>query len=341
MFRFAHPTYLYGLLLIPVLVAVFLLLNLRRRRQLREYGDPQLLESLMPDVSPAREWWHFVLQMLALTLCFLMLAGPQFGSKVEKRKRQGVELIIAQDVSKSMLSQDILPDRMEKSKQTLSKLIDELVNDRVGLIVFAGEAYTQLPITADYVSAKMFLNSISTDMVPIQGTAIGSAIDLALRSFGPESEAGRAIIVITDGENHEGNAVERAKAAYEQGVRVHVVGMGSTKGGPIPTGRNNEYHKDREGNVVITKLNEEMCQQIAQAGGGIYVRSDNSNAALKVLVRELNKMTKTEIETTVYAEYDDQFQALAWVILALLFVDMFILHRRNDRMKHFKLFGNE
>lgn len=341
MFRFAHPTYLYGLLLIPVLVAVFLLLNLRRRRQLREYGDPQLLESLMPDVSPAREWWHFVLQMLALTLCFLMLAGPQFGSKVEKRKRQGVELIIAQDVSKSMLSQDILPDRMEKSKQTLSKLIDELVNDRVGLIVFAGEAYTQLPITADYVSAKMFLSSISTDMVPIQGTAIGSAIDLALRSFGPESEAGRAIIVITDGENHEGNAVERAKAAYEQGVRIHVVGMGSTKGGPIPTGRNNEYHKDREGNVVITKLNEEMCQQIAQAGGGIYVRSDNSNAALKVLVRELNKMTKTEIETTVYAEYDDQFQALAWVILALLFVDMFILHRRNDRMKHFKLFGDE
>ena len=240
-----------------------------------------------------------------------------------------------------MLAQDILPNRMEKSKQTLSKLIDELVNDRVGLIVFAGEAYTQLPITADYVSAKMFLSSISTDMVPIQGTAIGSAIDLALRSFGPESEAGRAVIVITDGENHEGNAVERAKAAYEQGVRVHVVGMGSTKGAPIPTGRNNEYHKDREGNVVITKLNEEMCQQIAQAGGGIYVRSDNSNAALKVLVRELNKMTKTEIETTVYAEYDDQFQALAWVILALLFVDMFILHRRSDRMKHFKLFGNE
>jgi len=341
MFRFAHPTYLYGLLLIPLLVAVFLLLNWRRKRQLSAYGDPQLLQDLMPDVSEAREWWHFVLQMLSLTLCFLMLAGPQFGSKIEKRKRQGVELIIAQDVSKSMLAQDILPNRMEKSKQTLSKLIDELVNDRVGLIVFAGEAYTQLPITADYVSAKMFLSSISTDMVPIQGTAIGSAIDLALRSFGPESEAGRAVIVITDGENHESNAVERAKAAYEQGVRVHVVGMGSTKGAPIPTGRNNEYHKDREGNVVITKLNEEMCQQIAQAGGGIYVRSDNSNAALKVLVRELNKMTKTEIETTVYAEYDDQFQALAWVILALLFVDMFILHRRSDRMKHFKLFGNE
>lgn len=341
MFRFAHPTYLYGLLLIPVLAALFLLLRWHRQRRLRQWGDPSLLQTLMPDVSPAREWWHFVLQMLALTLCFLMLAGPQFGSKIEKRKRQGVELIIAQDVSKSMLSQDILPNRMEKSKQTLSKLIDELVNDRIGLVVFAGEAYIQLPITADYVSAKMFLGTISTDMVPVQGTAIGSAIDLALRSFGPDSETGRAIIIITDGENHEGDAVERAKAAYEQGVRVHVVGMGSSKGAPIPTGRNNEFHKDREGNVVVTRLNEEMCQQIAQAGGGIYVRSDNSNAALKVLVRELNKMTKSEMETTVYAEYDDQFQALAWIILALLLVDMFILNRKNDRMKRFRLFGNE
>ncbi len=338
MFRFEHPQYLYFLLLIPLLLAVFFYRNVMQKRQLRKYGNPALLAQLMPAVSPARRIWHIVLQLLALALCVFMLAGPQFGSKLEKNKRQGSELMIALDVSRSMNAQDIAPSRMEKAKQTLSKLIDGLSDDKIGLIVFAGDAYTQLPITADYVSAKMFLNTISTDMVPVQGTAIGAALDLAMRSFGTKTDADRAVVIITDGENHEGDALEKAKACFEQGVRVHVIGMGLPKGSPIPTGRQNDFHKDKEGNVVISKLNEEMCQQIAQAGGGLYVRSDNSNAALRMLLQELGKMNQADIETTVYTEYDDQFPSLAWLMLLVLLVDIFILERRNDKWKNLKLF---
>lgn len=338
MFRFEHPQYLYLLLLIPLLLLLYLYRNALQKKQLKRYGDPQLMALLMPRISPARRVWHIVLQLTALTLCVFMLAGPQFGSKLEKIKRQGSELMIALDVSRSMNAQDIAPSRMDKSKQTLSKLIDELSDDKIGLIVFAGDAFTQLPITADYVSAKMFLNTISTDLVPVQGTAIGKALDLAMRSFGAKTEADRAVIVITDGENHEDDALAKAKACLEQGVRVHVIGMGLPKGAPIPSGRPNDFHKDKEGNVVISKLNEEMCQQIAQAGGGIYVRSDNSNAALKMLLQELGKMNQADIETTVYTEYDDQFPSLAWVLLALLLIDMFIMEARNEKLKNIKLF---
>jgi Ca-activated chloride channel family protein len=237
-----------------------------------------------------------------------------------------------------MMAEDLIPNRLEKSKQTLSRLIDQLANDKIGLIVFAGEAYTQLPITADYISAKMFLNTISTELVPTQGTAIGSAIQLALRSFGLDQEAERAIVVITDGENHEDDAVLQAQEAQKLGIKIHVIGMGSLKGAPIPQGLNNDYHKDKEGNVVITKLNEEMCQQIALAGGGVYVRADNTNTALRVLNKELDSMKKSDIETTVYAEYDEQFQALAWIVLLLLFVDMFILDKKNPALRRLKLF---
>lgn len=338
MFRFEHPQYLYLLLLIPLLLLLYLYRNALQKKQLKRYGDPQLMALLMPRISLARRVWHIVLQLTALTLCIFMLAGPQFGSKLEKIKRQGSELMIALDVSRSMNAQDIAPSRMDKSKQTLSKLIDELSDDKIGLIVFAGDAFTQLPITADYVSAKMFLNTISTDLVPVQGTAIGKALDLAMRSFGAKTEADRAVIVITDGENHEDDALAKAKACLEQGVRVHVIGMGLPKGAPIPSGRPNDFHKDKEGNVVISKLNEEMCQQIAQAGGGIYVRSDNSNAALKMLLQELGKMNQADIETTVYTEYDDQFPSLAWVLLALLLIDMFIMEARNEKLKNIKLF---
>lgn len=338
MFRFSDPQYLYILLSIPLLFAYFICLNKRDKKNLQRYGQAEVLAALMPDVSLVRQYWHFGLQITAIALAIVMIAGPQFGSKLEKQKRHGVELMIAVDVSNSMMAEDIVPSRMEKSKQTLSKLIDHLVNDKIGLVVFAGNAYTQLPITADYVSAKMFLNTLSTDMVPVQGTAIGAAIQLAMRSFNMESEAEKAIIIITDGENHEDDAVTMAQEAQKQGVKIHVIGMGMPKGGPIPTLKHNDYHKDKEGNIVITKLNEEMCRKIAQAGGGLYVRSDNSNAALKMLIGELDKMTKSEIETSVYTEYDEQYQALAWAILLLLLVDMFILDRKNPRIKNIKWF---
>lgn len=338
MFKFAHPEYLYFLIAVPLLFLWQLWMNRRQKKALKAFGDPQLMASLMPAVSASRRRWHFILQLLALTICIFMVAGPQFGSKLEKVKRKGAEIMIALDTSKSMLSEDIAPSRMDKSKQILSKLIDGMVNDKVGLIVFAGDAYTQLPITADYVSAKMFLNTISTDMVPVQGTAIGAAITLAMRSFNMESATDKAVIVLTDGENHEDDAVAAAKEALSKGVHVHVVGVGSAKGGPIPTGKTNDYHHDKQGNIVITKLNETMCQEIAAAGGGIYVRADNSNAALKVLLAELDKMNKADMETTVYTEYDEQFPALAWMVLVLLLVDMFILERRSARLKNIKWF---
>ncbi len=338
MFRFSDPNYIYLLILPLLLFGLFLLLNRRGQKQLRKYGNPELLEALMPDVSTTRRWLHFLLQLTAIIVGVFMVAGPQFGSKLEKQKRQGAEVIVTLDVSNSMMSEDLVPNRLEKSKQTLSRLIDQLANDKIGLIVFAGEAYTQLPITADYISAKMFLNTISTEMVPTQGTAIGAAIQLALRSFGLDQEAERAIVVITDGENHEDDAVLQAQEAQKQGIKVHVVGMGSLKGAPIPQGLNNDYHKDKDGNVVITRLNEEMCQQIALAGGGVYVRADNTNTALRVLNKELDSMKKSDIETTFYAEYDEQFQALAWIVLLLLFVDMFILDKKNPALRNLKLF---
>jgi len=338
MFRFSNPEYLYLLLLVPFLVVIFIAGNIKRKKRLKAYGNPELIAQLMPDVSYRRPWLKFTLQLMAISLCVIMVAGPQFGSKMEKVKRQGAEIMIALDVSNSMMAEDIMPNRLAKSKQMLSKLVDKLKDDKIGLVVFAGDAFTQLPITSDYVSAKMFMSSISPELVPTQGTAIGAAIDLCARSFAPKDKAERAIIVITDGENFEDDAVERAKAALEMGIKTHVVGMGLDKGAPIPIAGSNDFRKDKDGNVVITKLNEKMCQEIAAAGSGIYVRSDNTNGALRVLTGELDKMTKTNVESSVYSEYDEQFQGLAWIILVLLLVDVFILERKNRLLRKVKLF---
>lgn len=339
MFRFSNPEYLYLLISIPVII--FLLINGRRnrRKRLKIYGNPELLAQLMPDLSKRRPVFKHILQLTAITVCIFMIAGPQFGSKIEKVKRRGIELMIALDVSNSMMAEDITPNRLEKSKQLVSKLVDKLQDDKIGMIVFAGEAFTQLPITSDYVSAKVFMSTISPELVKAQGTAIGLAIDLCVRSFGPKGEAERSIIVITDGENFEDNAIESAKTALEQGIKVNVVGIGNEQGAPIPVGMSGrDFMKDKDQNVVITKLNEKMCQEIAAAGKGIYVRSDNANSALRVLSRELDKMTKSDIESSVYSEYDEQFQALAWLALMLLLVDIFILERKNELFRNIKLF---
>jgi len=338
MFRFSNPEYLYLLLLIPFLALVFIAENRKRKKRLKTYGNLDLIDQLMPDVSKRRPWLKFILQLTAIGICIFMIAGPQFGSKMEKVKRQGAELMIALDVSNSMMAEDITPNRLSKAKQILSKLVDKMKDDKIGLIVFAGEAFTQLPITSDYVSAKMFMSSITPALVPTQGTAIGSAIDLCVRSFPQKGEAERAIILITDGENFEDNAVERAKAALEQGIKTHVIGMGLDKGAPIPMSNSNDFRKDKDGNVVITKLNEQMCQEIAAAGEGIYVRSDNTNSALRVIASELDKMTKADVESSVYSEYDEQFQGLSWIILVLLLIDIFILERKNKLLRKVKLF---
>jgi Ca-activated chloride channel homolog len=338
MFRFSNPEYLYLLSLIPVLVFLFIAVNRRQQKRLKAYGNPELLAQLMPDVSHRRPLLKFILQLTAIGVCIFLIAGPQFGSKMEKSKRQGAELMIALDVSNSMMAEDITPNRLGKAKQILSKLVDQLKDDKIGLIVFAGDAFTQLPITTDYVSAKMFMSTISPELVPTQGTAIGKAIDLCMKSFPPKGKAERAIIVITDGENFEDDAAGMAKAAAEEGIKTHVIGMGLEQGSPIPMPNSSDFRKDKEGNVVITKLNEKMCQDIAAAGSGIYIHSDNSNAALKLLEAQLDKMTKSELESSVYSEYDEQFQGLAWIVLVLLLIDMIILERKNKLLRNVRLF---
>ena len=341
MFRLEEPTYLYLLLLLPFLAAFYLYSNYRRRKAIRKFGDPVLMAQLMPDVSKYRPDVKFWLVFAAIGLFAVLLARPQFGSKLETVKRQGVEVMIALDISNSMLAQDVQPSRLEKAKRLVAQLVDKMENDKVGMIVFAGDAFTQLPITSDYISAKMFLESINPSLISKQGTAIGAAINLATRSFTPQEGVGRAVIVITDGENHEGGAVEAAKAAAEKGIQVSVLGVGMPDGAPIPVEGTNDFRRDRDGNVVVTRLNEQMCQEIAQAGDGIYVRVDNSNAAQKVIAQEINKMAKADVETQVYTEFNEQFQAVAWIILLLLLAEMLILERKNPLFRNIHLFKKE
>ena len=327
MFRFEEPTYLYLLLLLPFLAAFYLYSNYRRRKAIRKFGDPVLMAQLMPDVSKYRPDVKFWLVFAAIGLFAVLLARPQFGSKL--------------DISNSMLAQDVQPSRLEKAKRLVAQLVDKMENDKVGMIVFAGDAFTQLPITSDYISAKMFLESINPSLISKQGTAIGAAINLATRSFTPQEGVGRAVIVITDGENHEGGAVEAAKAAAEKGIQVSVLGVGMPDGAPIPVEGTNDFRRDRDGNVVVTRLNEQMCQEIAQAGDGIYVRVDNSNAAQKAIAQEINKMAKADVETQVYTEFNEQFQAVAWIILLLLLAEMLILERKNPLFRNIHLFKKE
>lgn len=341
MFRFEEPEYLYLLLIVPLLVLFYLYSNYRRRKAIRKFGDPALLEQLMPDVSKYRPDVKFSLVLVAVGLFAVLLARPQFGSKLETVKRQGVEVMIALDISNSMLAQDVQPSRLAKAKRLVSQLVDKMENDKVGMIVFAGDAFTQLPITSDYISAKMFLESIDPSLISKQGTAIGTAVSLATRSFTPQEGVGRTIIVITDGENHEGGAIEAAKAAAEKGIQVNVLGVGMPDGAPIPVEGTNDYRKDREGNVIVTRLNEQMCQEIAKAGNGIYVRVDNTNNAQKTINQEVNKMAKADVETQVYTEFNEQFQAVAWLILLLLLAEMLVLERKNPLFRNIHLFSNK
>ena len=338
MFRFAHPEYLYLLCILPALLIFYLHIVRAGKRALKKYGTPDLLASLMPEASPKRRRLKYFYLFLAITVVIFMIAGPQFGSKLETVKRQGIEVMICLDISNSMLAQDITPNRLEKAKQMLSRLTDDLDNDKIGLIVFAGDAFTQIPITSDYISAKMFLSSINPSMVSTQGTAIGAAINLAMRSFTPDENIGKTIVLITDGENHEDDAVGAAAAAIEKGVKVNIIGIGSPQGVPIPVG-NNVFMKDNAGNVVITQLNETMCQEIAQAGRGLYVRADNTNNALRALQGELDKMSKSEVESQVYSEYDERFPTLAWAALILLVIEFLTSERKNRLFRHVKLFS--
>lgn len=341
MFRFGEPTYLYFLFIVPLLSVFYIYTNYRRRKKLRRYGDPEIMAHLMPDVSRYRPDVKFCIVTAALVMVIFMLARPQFGSKMETVKRHGVETVVALDISNSMSARDVAPSRLEKSKKLVSRLVETFNNDKIALIVFAGEAFTQLPITSDYISAKMFLETISPSLISTQGTDIRGAIDLAMKSFTPNEGVGRAIVLITDGENHEGGAVEAAQQAAEKGVRVFVLGVGSPDGSPIPVEGTNDFRRDRDGNVVVTRLNEQMCQEIAKAGDGMYVRVDNTNNAERTLDAEINKLAKADVETQVYTEFDEQFDVLAWLALVLLAADVMLLNRKNPLFRNVKLFRQD
>lgn len=328
MFRFDHPLYLWLLLLIPILAIIYLAWARKRKKRMLKFGDLNLLRQLSPSYSKYRPFVKFLLMEFTLALMIIMLARPQMGTKSSTDKRKGIEAIIAMDISNSMLAEDVAPSRLEKSKMMVENLVNNFSEDRIGLIVFAGDAYVQLPITADYVSAKMFLNNIDPSLIGTQGTDIGEALDLAMHSFSQDTKTGKAIIVITDGEDHEGNAEKMAKKASNMGIRVFILGIGSSSGAPIPLG-DGEYLKDSKGNTVMTRLNEFMCRQIASAGDGLYLHIDNNFAAEKRLNTELGKMQKGNLGGTVYSEFDDQFQAVAVLIILLLIIETMILEVKN------------
>jgi len=340
LFRFANPDFLYLLLLLPVMILFWILNEVRKRKALRLLGDTELVRRLMPEMSGTRPGLKFIILIVAFTGSIIILARPQFGSKLEEVKKQGVEVIIALDVSNSMLAGDIQPDRLTRAKQALTRLIDNLENDKIGLIVFAGDAYTQIPITTDYISAKMFLSSIRPDLVPKQGTAIGAAIDLGTRSFSPGEGKSKAMIIITDGENHEDDPVASASEAAKKGIVIYTIGIGSADGVPIPilvNGRK-DYLKDNEGKTVITRLDEDILKKIAVSTGGNYVRANNSNIGLDEVYSEIKKMKTQELESTMYTEYNDQFQIFAAIALILLFTEFIIMDRKNRKLVNIRLF---
>ncbi len=337
MFRFENADYLYLLILIPVLVLVRLYGLRKRKARLKRFGDPEFLKSLMPDVSYSRRELKFWLLMSALALVIVMLARPQMGTKISQEQRRGIEVVLALDISNSMKAEDVQPSRLARSKMMIENLVDNFNDDKVGLVVFAGDAFVQLPITSDYVSAKMFLQSIDPSLIASQGTNLAEAIDLSSRSFTKQDKVGRAIIVITDGEDHEGGAVEAAKRAKKNGMRVFVLGVGSPKGTPVPDG-NGGYMKDNTGQEVMSALNEDMCKQVAEAGGGAYIHVENNNIAQKQLDNEIAKLQKGDIMNVVYSEYDEQFQAVAILLLLVLVIETVVLESKNPLLKKIKLF---
>ena len=339
MFQFSHQEYLYALALIPLFTVLFAYVLFVRKKRLHRFGDTELVNRLMPDASTRKPVVKFVLLMIACTFVVLGVAGPKFGTKLQETKRTGSEIIIALDVSNSMMAEDMQPNRLERAKQAVSRLIDRLGDNKIGLIVFAGEAYTQLPITTDYVSAKMFLSTISPDILPVQGTAIGTAINLAVNSFSPASEAGKAIIVITDGENHEDNPVQAAEEAVKRGINVYTIGVGSTQGTPIPirtASGQRDFMKDRAGNTVMTRLDEKTLQETAMAGKGIYVRATTSNMGLNNVFDEINKLAKSEYEAKIYTDFAEMFQWPFGVALVFLLAELLISNRKN-RFRIFKI----
>ena len=329
MLYFANPVFLWLLLLVPVIPVVYAVMSALRRRRIKAFGDRELVEALMPSRSVSKGWWKIILFDLALAFFLIGLSRPLVGAKLTERETKGAEIMICLDVSNSMLAQDYTPDRLSRAKLAISRLVDKLQGDRIGLVVFAGTSFVQLPITTDYVSAKLFLNTIDTKSVPVQGTAIGDAILTAAKSFSAQSERSRAIIVITDGENHEDDAVEAAKQVAQTGIKVYTIGVGSTGGQPIPF--EGGLLKDRNGDIVVTRLDENTLREIAQAGGGAYVHATGEEFGLNPIIDDIRRLEAEELSSQVFEAYDEQYMYFFAAALVLLVIEMLIGRRKARR----------
>ncbi|MDB5016825.1 MAG: hypothetical protein JWQ84_1657 [Mucilaginibacter sp.] len=341
MLRFQNIEFLWALAAIPVFVLLFIAVTTWKKNAVARLGDRRIVDMMIPEVSFSRPWLKFILFLVAYGFLIIGIADPQIGSKMEEEKRKAADLMILLDVSNSMLSQDMPPNRLENAKRAIAQLIDNLHNDRIGIIVFAGEAYVQLPVTTDYSAAKLFLSTINTSMVPTQGTAIGSAIDLGMKSFDFKDGTGKAMIIITDGENHEDDAVKAAKNAADKDVMVNVVGIGSAGGSPIPIYQNGKqvgFHTDSVGKTVISKLNEDMCKEISTAGMGTYVRATNANSGLNIIMDQIGKVQRKTIDSKSFKNFEDRFQFFLGFAFLLLIVEFFISNRKNLKLSGLNLF---
>ena len=322
---FKDPHFLYILFAVLFFVALYFYSNARRKRNIAQYGDVELLKALIPSSALLRSRITFWLTTVALVLLVIAVARPRYGTKKETLLTKGVEVVVALDISNSMMAEDIVPSRLDKAKRLISRMMTQASGNKFALIVYAGDAFVQMPITDDQVSANMFLNQITPSLIKRQGTNVGEAIDLACRSFSDNETMGKAIVVITDGENHEGGAEEAARRASELGIKVYVMGIGTAKGGRIPAGKSGEFLRDREGNIVVTKLNEAMAQSIAAAGNGTYIRVDNTNSAQEFIENELDTLTKDEVKTEVFTKFKEQYGAIALIAFLLLVTDILVV----------------
>lgn len=343
-FRFENPEYLYALGIIPLFIAIFILIRYLAKRKLSKAGDINLLKQLAPSGSRFKPYLKFSIMMLILALLVVGAANPQIGKKIEEVKREGSEVIIAIDVSNSMLSEDIKPSRLERSKQFALKLIDKMSNDKIGIIVFAGESSLLFPLTTDYNAAKMLIKTVSPELIQRQGTALGSAIELARASFTNVEGLQRALILISDGENHEDDALGRAKNAENEGIEIHAIAMGTIKGGPIPlysaSGAKRGYLKDHSGNIVMSKLDANLMESIAKTADGQFL-VEPSNEQLDRLIDDLSGLNKKEIDKMKVTEYDDKFQWLLLPAAILMILELLISNKRNKYFNSAKLFGNK
>ena len=342
MIRFEHPLALYFLLLVPALALIFWMNRRWKESAILAYSSAPLLKNIIPRYSKKKSLTKFILYSISYALLILAISNPQMGTKLEEVKREGVDIVIALDVSNSMRAEDFKPNRLNHAKRAIEKLVENLRSDRLGIVVFAGEAYIQLPITSDYSAAKLYTSTIGTDIVPTQGTALGAAIETGMDALSHDEGKNRAIIIISDGENHEDEPLAKAKEAYERGITVHTIGMGSPQGAPIPVYRNGKqigFKQDKEGSTVVSRLNEEMLQGIAEAGNGVYVRATNSNPGLGIIFEEINKMEKKEYEAKQYTDFEDRFQPFIGLALIILLFEFLISNKKSIWIEKLRLFN--